>query len=495
MSIQKTMLAAKCLNKSLIAQNQGARILPCFSVLRYFSVKNKITSIKQPSEPEFGIIFDVDGVITRGAAGIPAALRASELLHEYGDKWQVPILFLTNAATVSTETKAAEISKLLQRKIFASEIVTPHSALRLYSSYFDKHVAICGQGPLKSLAEQIGFRRCSTINEISQVFPWLDACKPKRDIYNGNIAKNEFNKVEAIILLGEPERWEHSLQILLDLLIQCGDLNKTPNENLSGNSPSQLPIFVCGGDLVWSSNAPSPRISLGSFLNCLETLYERLTGRNLTYTGFLGKPSPSAYMFALSQLNAIAARDFGATRSLKRIYCIGDNPEVDVYGANLFNLLLRTVSEEILKSFLWEINFLVQDEHPDLFPYSKSRLIPRTEEEDNFKLEEVDWNSPIYRSGSQPQIIRELLKRRPKKEPSCTMEPVLVTSGVYKETDGKPQNFLGLSRLLQNYPDLAPLYEPRFVVSDATEAISAILRIESNRRSVWTSTNASILSP
>lgn len=96
-----------------------------------------------------------------------------------------------------------------------------------------------------------------------------------------------------------------------------------PNLTSAGESSSQLPILACGSDLVWSSNAPSPRIALGGFLSCLETLYERLTGRNLTYAGLLGKPSPSAYMFALSQLNAIAARDFGATGSLKRIYCIG----------------------------------------------------------------------------------------------------------------------------------------------------------------------------
>lgn len=44
------------------------------------------------------------------------------------------------------------------------------------------------------------------------------------------MAENNFAKIEAIVLLGEPERWEHSLQILLDILIQHGDLNKTPNE-------------------------------------------------------------------------------------------------------------------------------------------------------------------------------------------------------------------------------------------------------------------------
>ena len=82
-------------------------------------------------------------------------------------------------------------------------------------------------------------------------------------------------------------------------------------------------MFACGSDLVWASSAPSPRIALGSFLSCLEALYERLTGRQLIYAGLLGKPSPLAYIFALSQINAIAAKSFGAKGPLKRIYCIG----------------------------------------------------------------------------------------------------------------------------------------------------------------------------
>lgn len=105
---------------------------------------------------------------------------------------------------------------------------------------------------------------------------------------------------------------------------------------------------------------------------------------------------------------------------------------MDVYGANLFNLCLQTISGEILKSFLRRINFLVQDEHPDLFLFSTPCLIPQTEEDDKFKFEEVDWSSLIHRSESQPQIIQELVMRRPKKKSPCTMEPVLVTSGVYR---------------------------------------------------------------
>ncbi|KAM3182910.1 hypothetical protein ACTXT7_011394 [Hymenolepis weldensis] len=410
----------------------------------------------------------------RGPKTIPAAISASDMLHEQNGKWKVPVLFLTNASNVTKDVKAAEISK----------VVTPHSALRLFSSYFDKHVVVCGHGPLKSLAQNIGFKRCSTIDEISQLFPWLDACKPRNKLYNGGVALNDFSKIEAIVLLGEPERWEHSLQILLDILIQHGDLNKTPNEYLAKRSLPHLPVFACGSDLVWSTCAPSPRIALGSFLSCLEVLYERLTGRHLIYTGLLGKPSPSAYIFAMTQFNAIAARDFGATRPLKRIYCIGDNPEVDVYGANLFNLCLQTISEDVCNSVFQQVNSLVRDEHPDLFPNCTSNLNFQAGKNEKIKAEEIDWCSLIHGSGSTPQTLRELMKQNPKGEPVCSFHPVLVTSGVYQESEGEPHNWRGLYSIHKKYPDLKFLFRPRFISSNAAEAVSTILRMEGSHGNV-----------
>lgn len=68
-------------------------------------------------------------------------------------------------------------------QILPSEIAMPHSALRIYS-VFDKNVAVCGHGPLKAIAKSIGFKRFSTIDEISAAFPLLDACRPKEVLYS-----------------------------------------------------------------------------------------------------------------------------------------------------------------------------------------------------------------------------------------------------------------------------------------------------------------------
>ncbi|VDN98162.1 unnamed protein product [Rodentolepis nana] len=452
-------------------------------ILRYFFTKNKITPSTLPHTPDFGIVFDIDGVLMRGTKTIPAAVSASDMLYEKNGKWKVPVIFLTNASNVTKDAKAEEISKVLHRTVLPSQVVTPHSALRLFSTYFDKHVVVCGYGPVKHLAQSIGFKKCSTIDEISRVFPWLDACKPRNELYNGGVIVNDFSKIEAVVLLGEPERWEHSLQILLDILIQGGDLNKTPDEYLAQRSQPHLPLFACGSDLVWSSDAPSPRIALGSFLSCLQTLYERLTGRHLICTGTLGKPSPSAYMFVMVQCNAIAAKDFGATRPLKRIYCIGDNPEVDVYGANLFNLCLQNISEEVFNSSFQQVSSLVQDENPSLFPNSMPSFNFRASENEQIKAREIDWSSLIHGSGSMSQIINELSKETPKRRLDCSFEPILVTSGVYHESDGEPHNWRGLLSAHKKFPHLEFLYRPRLVSSNAAEAVSTILRMESSQES------------
>lgn len=84
---------------------------------RPFFTKKKFSKNLPFRDASFGIALDVDGVFTRGPLVLPDALRASELLHEGSENWRVPVLFLTNAANVSKETKAAELSGIFKRKV------------------------------------------------------------------------------------------------------------------------------------------------------------------------------------------------------------------------------------------------------------------------------------------------------------------------------------------------------------------------------------------
>ncbi len=59
----------------------------------------------------------------------------------------------------------------------------------------------------------------------------------------------------AIVLLGEPIRWESALQLCIDLLVSNGNpskrLNKIPDEH--------IPVVACNTDLLWMAEAPIPR--------------------------------------------------------------------------------------------------------------------------------------------------------------------------------------------------------------------------------------------
>ena len=105
-----------------VASNKNICTFPLcigqFLKLNYFS-KQLFTSTPL-RKIDFGILFDVDGVLARGPSAIPAALHASELLADVNGGWRVPVLFFTNASNISLETKATQISRILHRKVVCS---------------------------------------------------------------------------------------------------------------------------------------------------------------------------------------------------------------------------------------------------------------------------------------------------------------------------------------------------------------------------------------
>uniref|UniRef100_A0A672F9Z9 Haloacid dehalogenase like hydrolase domain containing 5 n=1 Tax=Salarias fasciatus TaxID=181472 RepID=A0A672F9Z9_SALFA len=60
----------------------------------------------------------------------------------------------------------------------------------------------------------------------------------------------------AIILLGEPVRWETNLQLLIDLLMTNG----SPGSVYDARPKTQLPVLACNADLLWMAEAPSDNV-------------------------------------------------------------------------------------------------------------------------------------------------------------------------------------------------------------------------------------------
>jgi len=293
----------------------------------------------RPQIGNFGIFFDIDGVILRGKSLIPAAKDAiSKLMNRDQTEFLVPILFCTNGFGLK-KVKAEILSKLLEIEISPQQLVMSQSPLEMMTSYHDKCCLISGpehDGGSIQVAKNLGFTNIVTIDEVRAAFPYLDWVDRNRWAKNDVINDPNFPKIDAVVLLGEPIRWETNLQLIIDVIISNG----RPAEKSSNCDDviKQLPVIAVNLDLQWMAKAATPRFGHGAFLLCLESLYKKMTGLDLEYEALIGKPSIVTYLYSKDLLEK-SARKMGA-ESMKRIYAIGDNPLTDVYGSNIFNNFL-----------------------------------------------------------------------------------------------------------------------------------------------------------
>ncbi|KAK9529663.1 hypothetical protein VZT92_013742 [Zoarces viviparus] len=278
-----------------------------------------------------GILFDVDGVLLRGGSLIPAAGRAFRKLLDRNNNFLFPVVFVTNAGSCQRHHKAQQLSHLLEVQIAPEQVVLSHSPLQMLKSFHDKCVLVSGQGPVTDIANTLGFQKVVSVEQLREHHPLLDMVDHNRRPKLPSSPLQTLPKIEAIILFGEPIRWETNLQLLIDVLLTNG----SPGCVYDPQGPTQLPVLACNIDLMWMAEAPSPRFGHGMFLLCLESVYRKMTGRELQYQGLLGKPSLLTYQYAEHLL-----RLQNHNQKLTTIYAIGDNLMTDIYGANLYNRYL-----------------------------------------------------------------------------------------------------------------------------------------------------------
>ncbi|CAI2729906.1 unnamed protein product [Schistosoma spindalis] len=317
-------------------------------------------------EPNFGLLFDIDGVLGRGLEVLPQAAEAFKLLC-YPDKKElrVPVALVTNGSG-DAATKVQMVSKW-----FGININNPP--------------------------------------------------KPK-----------PMKRIEAIILTGEPAKWETSLQLLVDLLMTDGKPDEVPE-----TFPEEhLPIIACNMDLVYMDKAALPRFGHGAFLICLQTLYNQLTGYKLRYTSLLGKPSEITFRFA-EHILTLTSKRMGYKRPIDRLFFFGDNPDVDVLGSNLYN------------------NFLRRFRH-----VSGGDKSP-TEGHSQYKKVSVAQSRTVPPNAAfLPQTAKGI-------------DSVLVRTGVYKPTDGTRVHYCH-----RDFQGAADLVLPTFEVEDCLEGVQLILNLQ-----------------
>ncbi|KAJ8016208.1 hypothetical protein DPEC_G00004800 [Dallia pectoralis] len=288
------------------------------------------------AQPRFGLLFDIDGVLVRGKMPIPAAKKTFQKLVNSQGQFVVPVVFVTNAGNCMRQTKADQLSHILGVPIAMDQVIMSHSPLRMFTKYHEKCVLVSGQGPVLDIANNLGFQNVVSIDTLRESFPLLDMVDHNRRPKVPSSAIANLPTVEAVILFGEPIRWETNLQLITDILLTNGNLSGAHYNQMQ----SHLPLLACNMDLMWMAEAQSPRFGHGTFLVCLENIYKKITGREMKYEALMGKPSELTYHFAEYLIRAQAV-ERNWTQPITSLYAIGDNLMTDIYGANLYNRYLE----------------------------------------------------------------------------------------------------------------------------------------------------------
>ncbi|XP_074533798.1 haloacid dehalogenase-like hydrolase domain-containing 5 isoform X1 [Halichoeres trimaculatus] len=284
----------------------------------------------------FGLLFDIDGVLVRGRTPIPAAKQCFRNLVDSNGKYKMPVVFVTNAGNCMRQTKAEHLSHLLDVEVSPDQVMLSHSPLRMFTQFHKMRVLVSGQGPVEEVAHNLGFQDVVTIDMLREAYPLLDVVDHNRRPKDSIPPTKGLPPIDAVILFGEPIRWETNLQLIVDVLLTNGN----PDNNWSSVRYPHIPVLACNMDLLWMAEAKNPRFGHGMFLVCLESLYKKVTGNDLKYEALIGKPSVVTYNYA-ELLIKQQAEALGWTTPVKRLYAIGDNPMADIYGANLYNHYLQ----------------------------------------------------------------------------------------------------------------------------------------------------------
>lgn len=97
------------------------------------------------------------------------------------------------------------------------------------------------------------------------------------------------------------------------------------------------PIYFSHSDIVWSAAHDNVRLGMGALRRMIEMLFKDLTkGKELETIAF-GKPQIGTFQFATRLLQQWRKDEHRINRPPETVYFVGDTPESDIKGTNLFN--------------------------------------------------------------------------------------------------------------------------------------------------------------
>ncbi|XP_035548483.1 uncharacterized CDP-alcohol phosphatidyltransferase class-I family protein C22A12.08c-like isoform X2 [Juglans regia] len=273
---------------------------------------------------------------------------------------KVPFIFLTNGGGIPESRRAIELSDLLGVYILPSQVVQGHSSFKtLLKRYENELIIATGKGEPALVMSEYGFKKVLSLDEYASYFENIDPVSQykmwttKWESSKGSCPKNlvpSFNiasdRVKAAFVVSDPVDWGRDIQVLCDILSSGG----LPGDD-NGQQP---PLYFAADDLEYQAAFPSERLGMGAFRIALESVFNRIHCNALDCVIF-GKPNPFVFKNTeaiLRQLHSSCDDNYinngnNGSHPFKTLYMIGDNPLVDIKGAQQaghpwFSILTRT---------------------------------------------------------------------------------------------------------------------------------------------------------
>ncbi|EER23314.1 hypothetical protein D8B26_001407 [Coccidioides posadasii str. Silveira] len=289
--------------------------------------------------------FDIDGVLVHGTRLIPEAARAMELLNgdnELGIK--IPYILLTNGGGKTEAARVEELCGILGSAISTDQFIQSHTPMQALSEYYETVLVVGGDGyKIREVAEDYGFKNVVLPKDIlawdPSISPWSKLSEEERK--QAKVQAFDTMNFEAIMVFADSRDYATDMQIIMDLLLSENGRLKTKAKNPLDN---QLPIYFSQGDLLMPTEHGVPRLTQGLFRISIEAMYKSLTGGDLERVVY-GKPELATYKFADEVMKQWMKEIHNEHILPENIYMVGDNPQSDIVGGNMYGwntCLVRT---------------------------------------------------------------------------------------------------------------------------------------------------------
>uniref|UniRef100_A0A803MW80 Uncharacterized protein n=1 Tax=Chenopodium quinoa TaxID=63459 RepID=A0A803MW80_CHEQI len=298
----------------------------------------------------FGIAFDIDGVLLRGDSTIGGSPQALSKLYLPQGSLKVPYVFLTNGGGVRESKRAIELSKLFGVEVSSSQVLHGHSPFRQLAHRFESDFVVAvGKGEPAAVLSEYGFKNVISIDDYALCFDNIDPLAPHKK-WTLNISEQSkgfpsavlkeyvcSQRVQAVFVVSDSVDWSRDVQ------------NWRPSWRRNWNSTSS--ILWAHDDLKYQGAFPTERFGMGALRISLQSVFNSIHPHPLQYSA-VGKPNPLAFKNAENTLQQLhnqltANQDLGGISPFETLYMIGDNPSVDIKGAQQagrpwFSILTRT---------------------------------------------------------------------------------------------------------------------------------------------------------